>query len=863
MRWTILPILLILVSFNARATHMMAGEITYEHIDGLTYKVTITTYTNTFGTDVDRCELHLDFGDGTAEDVQRTNGPPCGDCPHCGVMIADYIKKNIYSTTHTFPAAGEYIVSFEDPTRNSNIANIENSVEVPFYVQSTLLINPFLGSNTSPILLNPPVDNACVNLPYLHNPGAYDPDGDSLSYEIVPCRGFNGEIIPSYTYPEAENEFSIDPVTGTLLWDFPPLTESYNVAILIKEWRNGVVIGTVTRDMQIDVITCDNQPPQISEVATQCVEAGETLEFNISATDPDDNYMSISATGYPIETERSELIQVTGEPGFTEYEFSWSTLCEDVRKQPYFTNFKVMDDDEDFSAFDLKIVDIYVICPAPENLTAEPKGNYIDLAWDESVCENIEGYRIYRSVDSTGNTPGICETGMPPGWGYEFIAEVEGRSNTTFTDNNNGAGLFHGLKYCYRVHTYYSDGAEGYVSAEACAKLKRDVPIITNVSIGKTSQDNGRDTLKWIKPLETYLQQYNPPYSYDIYRRYDTPGSSYKKISTNNGIDDTLFVDNNLNTEDTSITYRIEMYDGNDNFVGATHTASSIFLNTHPSDNTLTLTWNNNMPWQNDTFYIYRKKPSAENFEYLANTTDTFYMDHPLVNGNEYCYYTMSKGRYTLEGLPNNLINFSQKTCDEPKDTSAPFPPILNAKTDCERMENTLYWRNIQNFEDIVAYNLYYTPSKKLDYSLLAYLAEKEDTSFIHQNINSIAGCYYVTAIDSFENESLPSNIVCMDIDSCELYRLPNVFTPNNDTYNDYFRPFPYDYVDRIHIEIYNRWGQLVYKTENPDIMWDGRHQDSNNDCSEGVYFYICEVYEVRLTGLKKRILEGAVHLYR
>jgi gliding motility-associated-like protein len=129
--------------------------------------------------------------------------------------------------------------------------------------------------------------------------------------------------------------------------------------------------------------------------------------------------------------------------------------------------------------------------------------------------------------------------------------------------------------------------------------------------------------------------------------------------------------------------------------------------------------------------------------------------------------------------------------------------------------------------------------------------------------MGSVIGCYYVTAVDSFNNESLPSNLVCFDIDQCSLYQLPNVFTPNNDGSNDVFRPFPYDFVDKINIIIYNRWGTIVFKTEDPDINWDGKEKTTGRDCSVGVYYYVCDVYENRLGGIEKRTLHGLIHLIR
>ncbi|MBK7181823.1 MAG: hypothetical protein IPH89_02235 [Bacteroidetes bacterium] len=58
MKKIIFTLFLFLISIvGAFATHNRAGEITYKHLTGNTYKITITTYTNTFNTTADRCEL--------------------------------------------------------------------------------------------------------------------------------------------------------------------------------------------------------------------------------------------------------------------------------------------------------------------------------------------------------------------------------------------------------------------------------------------------------------------------------------------------------------------------------------------------------------------------------------------------------------------------------------------------------------------------------------------------------------------------------------------------------------------------------------------------------------------------------------
>jgi gliding motility-associated-like protein len=128
----------------------------------------------------------------------------------------------------------------------------------------------------------------------------------------------------------------------------------------------------------------------------------------------------------------------------------------------------------------------------------------------------------------------------------------------------------------------------------------------------------------------------------------------------------------------------------------------------------------------------------------------------------------------------------------------------------------------------------------------------------------SVVGCYVVRAVDSMNNYSAFSNKVCFDIDLCNPYRLPNIFSPNGDGLNDYFRPFrPYDLVNSVQMRIYNRWGNMVFRTDNPEILWDGKDQNNKKDCAEGVYYYVCDVKEYTLIGIRIRNLKGSVTIVR
>lgn len=80
-------------------------------------------------------------------------------------------------------------------------------------------------------------------------------------------------------------------------------------------------------------------------------------------------------------------------------------------------------------------------------------------------------------------------------------------------------------------------------------------------------------------------------------------------------------------------------------------------------------------------------------------------------------------------------------------------------------------------------------------------------------------------------------------IDQCpeELIYIPNSFTPDGDEHNNIWKPVftsgldPYDF----RMEIYNRWGELIWVSENPLVGWDGTF--NGNYCQDGVYLWKLE----------------------
>lgn len=526
-------------SFVSYATHIRAGEITATHLSGTTYEIKVTGYRDAssivpFGGGNNPI---LNYGDGTSINfIDRLQD----DWIETSV-IENNIQKVEITLFHTYGSNGNYVITYSEGQRNGNIINMTNSIGTDFYIETLLVIDEFLGDNSSPVLTVPPVDYAAIGATFIHNPGAFDPDGDSLSYEFITPRQKKGLDVSGYkrlndasfyTIFSAGSEqgtppqLSINAITGDLIWNAPgDITNQsgeggicqgefaeYNVALKIEEWRKILgryyKVGFVVRDMQIVVCDTDNEPPVITPLEDICVEAGEQVQQFVFATDPDGHPVKLEAFGGPFEVNNtatySPFPAVYQSPLPARLDFKWTTGCLNVRERPYEVQFKATDDPEiGPSLVDFESFQITVLGPAPEGVTTQSQtGRSIAVSWDLYQCTEALNIQVWRKVGATNLDIDECQMGMPPNTGYRMIDEVN-VSTTSYLDDNDGRGLNPGAKYCYRlVATYPSPGGGmSYVSAESCDSLLIDVPVITNVDVQSTSVSSGEVLVRCTHPI--------------------------------------------------------------------------------------------------------------------------------------------------------------------------------------------------------------------------------------------------------------------------------------------------------------------------------------------------------------------------
>ncbi|NVK85088.1 MAG: gliding motility-associated C-terminal domain-containing protein [Cytophagia bacterium] len=865
---TILTLLILFISIEAKATHIRAGELTAVRISqsSLRYRFTLIIYRDT--------ESSVRVGDGGIMNfgqqrilngrAQLLENSVSGDFQITNV--GNQTERVVIEWEHTFDGPGVYVVSYTENNRNANIINLGGGASdtIPFHVETIIRIDPGLGVNGTPQLTNPPIDRACVGARFIHNAGAYDPDGDSLAYKIVvPLQDRGTEAITYRSLDDPDistirenatgpTQFTIDPITGDLVWDAPEFAGEYNLAFIIEEWRYSTLtqkyelLGYVTRDMQVLVEDCDNERPQLEIPADTCIVAGSLLESQILGLDPDNNNVLVEAFGGPMVVNNSpaqlfNLPEMSEDreyrPQPSEHLLSWQTNFTHIRERPYSVLFKITDEPNDPDAprlTDFKTWNIRVVAPAPTGLSASIlTGQSIGLNWDNYVAADLNPtIEIYRRTGSYDFEPKDCNLGIPANSGYEKIDEVS-VNETTYTDSND---LRPGVNYCYRIVAKFPapEGGTSYASTEFCVLIPLDVPAITNVSVQETSDTNGEIYVRWAAPLDIDQTLFPPPYTYELIRYTGMTGSADRTLLTTT--QDTVYTDVGLNTFQNPYHYQVRFYDAGNNLIDSSATASSVRLNAVSEVKAIDLDWSANVPWslrvQDSPYhYIFRNRtdPAADDIDnfvlidsVMVTTDGLTYYDDGSFNGVEllddrfYCYYISTYGSYNNPNILSPLINDSQKLCVQPNDQVPPKKPeiYIDPDDDPEVIDGPDGPLNMYTSESCGRLDL--VPCGYADFtntinwtsdpndSDIAYYniyfsstgAEADyslvgtslQTSFQHTGLASVKGCYKVSAVDRSQNESELSASICFD--NCPYYELPNTFTPNGDGVNDTFRAF-------------------------------------------------------------------------
>ncbi len=303
---------------NSYATHAMGADITYRCIGNNKYIVTYEFYYDCAGTYVMQnpylfnlhstsCGFDTTFAMTRVDSLSDIEVTPI--CPNitsrCTNPNSTYPGVKIYIYRDTLDLnihhCDDFIMSYSMGARNNAI----NTLSANYNLTVFAMLNDSIGlNNNSPTFSNLPVPYICEGQLYCYNNGASDVDGDSIVYALMtPLAGATYPFTPvtyNATFDSAQPvTTSIPPTFQTENGTFCLDASAYDVgviAILVSDYRNGVLIGQVERDIQINVIQCLNNIPTVSGINgdstlftdTICSQVPYTFQVFSNDADPQD-----------------------------------------------------------------------------------------------------------------------------------------------------------------------------------------------------------------------------------------------------------------------------------------------------------------------------------------------------------------------------------------------------------------------------------------------------------------------------------------------------------------------------------------------------------------------------------------------
>ncbi len=309
---------IILSAISVRASHMAGSEITYTCVGPNQYQVKLVIYRDCSGISADASAVinYSSVACGVNASLQLNLQSTTDITPVCNSATTTCaggsvpgVEKLVYLGVLTLPnGCSDWILSYDLCCRNGSITNLSNPSSEDIYVQTTL--NNALGScNSSPQFTSVPQLFGCVGNTIHFQQLASDPDGDQLVYSLVNANSNPGTSVGYASGYSGVSPFTdpatINPTTGELTVT-PGGAQVAVISILVQEYRGGVLIGSVIRDLQINISNCTNALPDVGGINGAANDYDMTICensptcFTVNLTDPNTGQqLTISNSNLP------------------------------------------------------------------------------------------------------------------------------------------------------------------------------------------------------------------------------------------------------------------------------------------------------------------------------------------------------------------------------------------------------------------------------------------------------------------------------------------------------------------------------------------------------------------------------------
>lgn len=449
---------------SARATHILGSDLTWscDPANTCNYTITCTYYQDCpTGGGVDVPDLVFTCPGQTVSSPTSLPGwllisngvditPLCaGQMSDCNGGNFPGVEQFILAKTYNFcttPTCSQWQINWTNCCRSNQITSLSNSSNTALTTNSFMTFDPN-NCNSSPNFTTSPIIYLCNGQTTNYTIGATDPDGDQLTYNLIACQGsvdFPLNYAPGFngTAPLGPNwNVTLDQNTGNLTFTNTfPQTVLAVVCVRVNEIRDGQLIGSIVRDIQVRVINCNNNLPTLTGVdgfpdytTKACVGAPSCFTVNSYDADPGDNVTIGLLSGPPGMT-----LTTAGTPHPTAT-LCWTPTVDDIG--PNTVILEVRDDNCPLAGLQQYTYTIEVgVCDPCDTVTVSPNFSYSQNLLDVTVTNTSTGAPI-------SNTEFIWGDGSP----NQLFA---GNWTTPVNHSFPAAGIYN---VCVKTYTYVND----------------------------------------------------------------------------------------------------------------------------------------------------------------------------------------------------------------------------------------------------------------------------------------------------------------------------------------------------------------------------------------------------------------------
>lgn len=862
--------LMLVLSFSLKASHIVGGDICYDYLGNNNYQFFITIYRDcaSGGAQYDDPLVLAVYPQGSSSALQTISIPfpgsvilPIGFNKPCGIApMGLCVERAIYTTIINLPpTTGGYDITYQRCCRGQAITNLVSpdntgltlNAHVPGF-ETGAFANSSPRFNTYPPLL------LCNNDQLVFDHSATDPDGDIIVYSLVAPYAGGDAVNPlpnppppppyypvtwgngfSSTLPLGPGSNTIINSSSGLLSCTPQMLGVFVVGIRVQEYRNGVLIGQTVRDFLFKVLNCNLSlsailPTQeeLSTFESYCQGLTVNFEnnsyggsvyqwdFGVNGTATDVSNQFEPSYTYPAPgTYNATLVINPGEP------------CTDTAHMIVTVN----------NEFSVSFQTIDSVCIEGNNLNfySQTTGASAEtFSWNFGPNASVNSATTENVIGVTFNTFGSIPVTIEAQTDY---------CSASYTDNI----------IIFPKPVAVIDLPVGYECGGLTVTFGNSSTDITNSAWDFGVSGSTADTSSLQEPTFTFPQGG----TYEITLIASSTGSCVDTVTASITVNEPLTL-SFTNNDSLCLTGNSFWFDGTMTGPNSTQikwdfgenatppTSSNLDVNDVVFNtsglHTVTLTaWFGNCYEQvTDQIFIFRVPtidftdipgprcaPATVQFQNLSQAdsemsiTWTFGDGAISANTNPTHVYT-DVGSYSV-GLKVMTSDGCIDTLYILKQDLVTIHPSPISKFSVDKKFTDICNAQIQFIDESEGASQYF------------YLFD--DSTFFSEEKNPVhiyrtGGTLYPMQIATNEYGCDDTSYQKLIIEPFSIY-FPNSFTPDGNEFNNQFNGIFGLEVNAWELSIYNKWGEMVYQTDDPQFGWDGSSKGKN--AQEGTYTFI------------------------